>query len=157
MASERAEVTEFFAKLHAAVFKPRGFKKTRRTFTKTENAYAWALQFQGSNWNDAGRPWLFYLNAGIQFDGTPRRVPDKDFPMMHASMRLNKQLSSQAEASYEATSVEAELLVAKLQSVVEDLTTYFSTSHERLRERYGDRGTSYLGHLDELLVNRANG
>jgi len=73
----------FTSELHATHLKPRGFKKTRHTFSRSHEGYT----IQGSAWNNSSGPWTFYLNCGISFDSLPPCSPDRDFPRTHAWMR----------------------------------------------------------------------
>jgi hypothetical protein len=154
MASDRPEVSAFFAELHRSVFKPCGYTKLRRTFQKEEEAYAMAFQFQGSDWNSASSPWRFYLNAGLRFPNIPRRYPDRDFPTIHSWIRVGSTLSESAEPHYDLVAEEQALLVGKIATVVEDCRRYFATNHGSLRQKYELKAASYLGYLDEALMKK---
>lgn len=154
MTAERHEVSSFFSELHASVFKPRGYGKVRRTFQKERDGYAVAFQFQGSDWNSAGSPWRFYLNAGLRFLDMPRRVPDRDFPTIHSWTRVGLGLSEWAEPHYEIVEGEEKLLSGKIAAIVEDSQRYFFRNHELLRQKYGAKPVSFLGYLDEVLMKR---
>jgi hypothetical protein len=154
MASERPEVTAFFAELHSDVFKTRGYTKLRRTFQKEEELYAMAFQFQGSDWNSASTPWRFYLNAGLRFTGIPRRTPDRDFPTIHSWIRVGTTLSEWAEPQYEVVEEDQKLLVGKIAAIVEDCRRYFAANHDSLRQKYLLKSVSYLGYLDESLMKK---
>ena len=154
MASDRPEVSAFFAELHSGVFKTRGYSKLRRTFQKEEDSYAMAFQFQGSDWNSASSPWRFYLNAGLRFPHLPRRNPDRDFPTIHSWIRVGSTLSEWAEPHYEVVEEEQKLLVGKIAAVVEDCQRYFAANHDLLRQKYALKAVSYLGYLDEALMKK---
>ncbi len=112
------------------------------------------MQFQGCSWNSLKDPWQFYLNVGIQFSGIPRRVPDRDFPMMHSSMRVNAKLSPGTDDRFEIIPAEIEVLLGRLVVVVENVSAYFSKSHTLLRDKYDARAAWYLGYLDEILMEK---
>jgi hypothetical protein len=154
MASDRPEVSAFFAVLHRDVFKPRGYTKLRHTFQKEEEAYAMAFQFQGSDWNSASSPWRFYLNAGLRFPSIPRRTPDRNFPTIHSFIRVSSTLSEWAEPQYDIIEEDQKVLVGKIASIVEDCRRYFAANHESLRQKYELKPVSYLGYLDEALMKR---
>ena len=154
MASERPEVSEYFATLHSAVFKPRGYSKLRRTFEKEYEGYAVAFQFQGSDWNDASRAWRFYLNTGIRFPDLPRRDPDRDFPTIHAWTRVRAAISEMAEPQYEISDENLESQIQKMAIIVEDCISYFSANHGLIHTRYELRPVSQLVYLDESLLQK---
>ncbi len=154
MASERPEVSGFFSKLHSSVLKPRGYTRLRRTFQKEHEGYAVAFQFQGSDWNSAGSPWRFYLNAGLRFSDLPRRDMDRDFPTIHSWTRVGVGLSQWAEPHYEILEGDEDLLIGKLAAIIEDSQKYFATNHRTIREKYELKPISFLGYLDETLMKR---
>ena len=154
MASDRPEVSSFLAELHSVVFKPRGYTKLRRTFQREHDEYAVAFQFQGSDWNSAGSPWRFYLNAGLRFSDLPRRNLDRDFPTIHSWTRVGPALSEWAEPHYEIVEGEEKLLVGKIAAMVEDSQRYFAANHHLLRQKYGAKPVPFLGYLDEALMKR---
>ena len=83
-------VDEFFSKLHVAYLKPRGFTKTRRTFSRDRGSYFERFNFQGSSWNSSSQEaWRFYLNAGVEFDDIPPDVDNRGFPKTHVYGRVN--------------------------------------------------------------------
>ena len=114
--------------------------------------YAIAFRFQGSRWNDSSTPWVFYLNAGIRFQGIPRREPDKDFPTIHSWIRVGSTLSSSAEPEYHLTADAIDELLRLIERVVEESIKYFTARHEWLCRKYSTRPISYLGYLDRQLM-----
>lgn len=81
-------VKQFFVEIHASHFRQRGYKKIRHTFHRELDGYIERVQFQGSSWNDANSPWLFYINFGVEFSGLPARSPCRDFPATHCWTRI---------------------------------------------------------------------
>jgi hypothetical protein len=81
-------VSQFFSALHRDYLKPRRYKKVRHTFSRDMGGYTERVQFQGSAWNNAGGPWTFYINFGVQFRDLPERVPCRDFPDTHCWTRI---------------------------------------------------------------------
>jgi hypothetical protein len=68
--------------LHAACFKPNGFKKTGGSFIRTDGVARQTLKFSSSRWNSANSPvsfsihiWLAFTDitydAGSPFAGSP--------------------------------------------------------------------------------------
>jgi hypothetical protein len=141
--------------VHTAVFKPAGFTRVRHTFSRKEDGYLVAFQFQGSDWNDSTRPWTFYLNAGIQFSDIPRRTPDRDFPTIHTWIRVSYMLANDALPSYQVDEDHLDLLVERIRSIVHDVRTYFGTRHQFIRERYLERPQAFLVYLDESLMKKS--
>lgn len=152
MASERPEVKDFFSRLQAEVFKPQGFLKAGKTFTKVFEGFSVAIQFQGSNWNSADEPWRFYLNTGIHFADLPRRTPDKDFPNIHSWTRVGTSLSLSAEAHYDLEPRKETELIQNIKKIVEDCLHYFEGQHNKIRTAYLERPVPYLSYLDEALM-----
>lgn len=154
MATERPDVAAFFAELHGSVFKPRGYSRLRHTFQRDEDGYALAFQFQGSDWNSAGSPWRFYLNAGIRFPDVPRCIPDRDFPTIHTWTRVGPGLSEWSEPHYEIVDGETKKLTGKIAAIVHDSEQYFMTNHRILRQKFAEKPVRFLGYLDEALMKR---
>ena len=81
-------VKDFFSSLHREHLKPRGYTKTRHTFSRDMGNYTERIQFQGSAWNDSNSPWRFYINFGVEFHDLPPRTPCRDFPATHCWTRI---------------------------------------------------------------------
>jgi len=59
-------ITRFFSELHKVAMKPMGFMKERHRFYRRRPGYVEYFDFQGSSWNEAGRPWRFYINSDLR-------------------------------------------------------------------------------------------
>jgi hypothetical protein len=152
MPSVRLEIARYVDSLQAAVFKQRGYRKLRHTFRKEDTHYTLAFQLQGSDWNSSDSPWRFYLNVGIHFPGFLRRMPDRDFPTIHAWSRVGTSLSSWSEPYYEISTEDQDLQFSHISAVVHDCEGYFVQRHAMLRERYVAKSIPYLCYLDEELL-----
>ena len=124
--------------LHVDVLRPQGFRKTRRVFKRTHVEFSEYYQLQGSAWNSPDAPWRFYLNCGIAFAGIPRRVPDRDFPHVHAWMRAGL-FSARARSEYDVTLENLDATVAALVPVLEDVSNYFTRRRDVLRTCYQEQ------------------
>jgi len=81
-------IENFLSQLHREHLKPRGYKKSRHTFSRDCGAFTERFQVQGSAWNDASGPWRFYINVGVEFHDVPPREPARDFPGTHCWTRI---------------------------------------------------------------------
>jgi hypothetical protein len=61
------------AALHAAYFKPNGFKKERQRFRRDVDTIMQEVEFQSSSWNSSGGPVTFYVNLSVGFTDIPMR------------------------------------------------------------------------------------
>jgi hypothetical protein len=96
-------VRAFVSELHTDGMKPRGYKKTRHTFSRSFADGVIRFQLQGSQWNsDSSEAWTFYVNAGVMFSGLPEPVANRGFPKTHVYGRLGSFVEG-CEDTYELT------------------------------------------------------
>jgi hypothetical protein len=127
----------FTSELHATHLKPRGFKKTRHTFSRSHEGYTEHYQVQGSAWNNGSGPWTFYLNCGISFNGLPPRNPDRDFPRTHAWMRAQVFTAAPMPESVSAETIASDS--AQVAEAIRQCSDYFQRRHLFLRDCYEHR------------------
>ncbi|MFO0938292.1 MAG: DUF4304 domain-containing protein [Gemmataceae bacterium] len=61
------------AGLHAAYFKPNGFKKERQRFRRIVDTLIQEVEFQSSSWNSSGEAVTFYVNISVGFSDIPAK------------------------------------------------------------------------------------
>ena len=59
------------AGLHAAYFKPQGFRKDRQRFRRDVDTVLQEVEFQSSSWNSTDGPVTFYVNISVGFTDIP--------------------------------------------------------------------------------------
>ena len=104
----------FASRLHETLFKPEGFKKKARVFSRQNPAYGEHYNFQGSAWNSPDAPWRFYVNCGISFPDLP--APEKGaglWGISHAHARLTLFVPG-SPSEYDVTEENFEQLLAEL-------------------------------------------
>ena len=127
-------VGDTFARhLHIEHLKALGFRKLRKNFSRDRGDYIEHFQIQGSAWNDASSPWVFYLNCGITFSGLP--IPDHGHVGTHASCRANV-FTRRARAQDEVTVDTMAEVARHVHLVICDVSAYFGQRHTALRESY---------------------
>jgi len=70
-----AAAEQFLSNLHRLYLKPRGYRKVRHNFSRAMDGYVEHFEFQGSSFNDASRPWRFYVNVRVDFPDVSPRPP----------------------------------------------------------------------------------
>ncbi|MCW9058477.1 MAG: DUF4304 domain-containing protein [Gammaproteobacteria bacterium] len=83
-----ALVSKFFTELHKTAMKPMGFRKERHRFSRPQDGYVEIVDFQGSSWNQAEGPWLFYINIAVGFEGIEAKGQKLWFNVAHAMGRI---------------------------------------------------------------------
>jgi hypothetical protein len=84
-------LSSWLSELHRVHLKPKGFKKSRRTFSRDKGTYWERFNFQGSSQNYAGvAHWRFYLNVGVEFKNLEPRRYWSLFPHTHWSERADR-------------------------------------------------------------------
>ena len=136
----------FFSELHRTHLKPAGFKKERRTFIRERPGFIERFQFQGSQWNDRNRPWVFYINAGVQFPDLPRMQPDMDFPHTHANDRIERILPMQEgfAGRWELSESNYEAMLARLPPLLEQASAVLEPLAKRIYPRCKAEGRQWL-------------
>lgn len=130
----------FARQLHIEHLKDLGFKKIRKNFSRDRGLYVEHFQIQGSAWNDASSPWVFYLNCGITFSGLP--LPTHAYMGTHASCRASL-FTRRANAQDEVTLATMTEVVDYVCQVIIDVSAYFDQRHNVLRECYLDKRYKY--------------
>lgn len=133
----------FFSDLHRGHLKPAGFKKQRRTFIRGSSGFIERFQFQGSQWNDRSRPWVFYINVGLQFPDLPRMEPDKDFPHTHASDRIERFLAV-SEERWELTEENYQALIVRMASLIEKVSGALAPFAKQVYPRCKSEGRQWM-------------
>ena len=123
----------FTARMHESLFKPEGFKKKARTFSRVHLAYGEHYNLQGSAWNSPDAPWRFYVNCGISFPDIPET--GTHFP---TSTRLGVFVRG-SPPEFDVTDDNLEQLVAELTGYLRQCFSYFSRRHEVLRDSFLQR------------------
>ena len=125
----------FVDRLHSELFKPAGFKKKGRLFSRFLATYGEHYNIQGSAWNSSESPWRFYVNCGISFIDVPIRTKGVGMWAFHAHSRL-RLLVPQARDEYD---ISFENLEATLSEVIAQLNlcfAYFAHRHDILKTSY---------------------
>jgi len=111
-----AAAEQFLSDLHRLYLKPRGYRKVRHSFSRAMDGYAEQFEFQGSSFNDASRPWRFYINVRVEFPDVPHRPPVRiesvvsgapkefDLPAPHADTFVSEIAGLLASASDQVAS-----------------------------------------------------
>ena len=115
---------EFLSRLHREYLKPRGYRKSRHTFSRDCGMYTERFQLQGSAWNDASGPWRFYISVGVEFHDVPAREPARDFPGTHCWTRIERLVPSAPR--------EYDLLLDAQDALVVAVSGYVKAASERL-------------------------
>jgi hypothetical protein len=123
----------FASDLHRGSMKPRGFRKSGHTFSRTLPGFVEMLQIQGSTWNSGQEPWHFYLNVMVRFPNV--NVPwATGTSAAHADGRLES-IVPNAPAAFDLTQSnyqELLTLVAHLSEVASSvLPELLPPAHER--------------------------
>jgi hypothetical protein len=132
--------------LHAAYFKPNGFKKERQRFHRVIDTAMQEVEFQSSQWNSSDGPITFYVNVSVGFTD----IPMKDGkPAMTGKGRLGG-LASGAPAQFDLTlancdDTRSQLLSLLPQALIELPKHYDMSAIEQrqvgtLRFRFPKRG-----------------
>lgn len=123
----------FTSRMHESLFKPEGFKKKGRTFSRCHPAYGEHYNVQGSAWNSPDAPWRFYVNCGISFPDA--QESGKWFP---TATRLGV-FAPDSPPEFDVTDENFEHLISDLTGYIRQCFSYFSRRHEFLRESYVQR------------------
>ena len=124
---------QFVSEVHKLHLKTIGYRKVRKNFTREHAAYTEHFQVQGSAWNDASSPWVFYLNCGISFNGLPSRPAGH--VGTHGSTRAPV-FTALANAQDEVTPETIAQVAAHTAEVIREVSAYFARRHAHLRDCY---------------------
>ncbi len=141
---------QFVSELHQLHLKPLGFRKVRKNFTRSHADYSEHYQIQGSAWNDASSPWVFYLNCGISFSGLP--ISPAGHVGTHGSTR-SPVFTSLANAQDEVTVDTIGQVAEHITAVIREVAAYFARRHAFLRECYLHRRYHHAFFADPELRN----
>lgn len=128
----------FATRLHQTLFKPAGFKKKARTFSRLHKDYGEHYNLQGSAWNSPDTPWRFYVNCGISFPELPAPEGAGLWGVSHAHTRLSV-FAPDSPSEHDLTEQNFEDVLLELVSYFRQCFSYFSRRHHVLRESYLQR------------------
>jgi hypothetical protein len=128
----------FTSRMHESLFKPEGFKKKARTFSRFHPAYGECYNLQGSAWNSPDAPWRFYVNCGISFPDIPLEQTGSGMWAFHAHTRLGV-FAPDSPPEFDVTDENFEQLASDLTGYLKQCFSYFSRRHEFLRASFVQR------------------
>lgn len=128
----------FTDRLYRELFKPDGFKKKGKTFSRLHATYGEHYNIQGSAWNSPHEPWRFYVNCGVSFPDIPVHTKGAGMRAFHAHTRL-RFLVPESLSEYAITHENFEATLAKVVAHLKKCSSYFAQRHEVLRRSYLDK------------------
>jgi hypothetical protein len=144
---------DFLSRLHREYLKPRGYKKSRHTFSRDCGAFTERFQLQGSAWNEASGPWRFYVNVGVEFHGVPPRKPARGFPGTHCWTRIEN-LVPGAPVEYDLPLADQDAFAAAVSGYVKAASERLASGIGGVRSAYDESPTPQLSLANQHIVSR---
>ncbi|MBK8812722.1 MAG: DUF4304 domain-containing protein [Acidobacteria bacterium] len=119
------------AELHAAYFKPNGFKKERQRFRRDVDVVMQEVEFQSSSWNSSGGPVTFFVNISVGFAD----IPMKDGKTALTGSGRVGSLVPGAPAQFDLTSVSYESIRGELLVFIPQALSELPKHYEDVRGR----------------------
>lgn len=124
-------IKSLIAELHAAYFKPNGFKKERQRFRRLVDTAMLEIEFQCSQWNSSGGPITFYVNVSVGFTDIPM---EDGKPAMTGSGRLDG-LVPGAPAQFDLTPTNHNDTLSQLLSLLPQALSELPKHYDDVRNR----------------------